>query len=163
MAVREHRAWHLGRYEPLAWAETAVKAIAFAVAYVALVQALERTLHAPDAIHIAEIVLLGVAEVGLVLAIGDRLIERELIAMVFVVFNNVAHLGMLYALLAVPGPGGLVSLFCLFMLTGEIVKIAWLRITHFTVREISALVVQGLVVAYATIYLVALVVWQVLR
>jgi len=163
MAATEQRGWHVGTYEPLAWTETAVKAVAFAVAYVALVQALDRTLHSPDAIHVAEIVLLGVAELGLVFAIGDRLIERELIAMAFVVLNNVAHLGMLYALLAVPGPGGLVSLFCLFMLTGEIVKIAWLRTTHFTVREISALVVQGLVVAYATIYLVALIIWQVLR
>jgi len=163
MAATEQRGWHVGTYEPLAWTETAVKAVAFAVAYVALVQALDRTLHSPDAIHVAEIVLLGVAELGLVFAIGDRLIERELIAMSFVVLNNVAHLGMLYALLAVPGPGGLVSLFCLFMLTGEIVKIAWLRTTHFTVREISALVVQGLVVAYATIYLVALIIWQVLR
>src|SRR6478609_4751310 len=158
MAATEQRGWHVGTYEPLAWTETAVKAVAFA--YVALVQALDRTLHSPDAIHVAEIVLLGVAELGLVFAIGDRLIERELIAMAFVVLNNVAHLGMLYALLAVPGPGGLVSLFCLFMLTGEIVKIAWLRTTHFTVREISALVVQGLVVAYATIYLVALIIWQ---
>jgi len=163
MAATEHRTWHVGSYEPLAWAETAVKAVAFVVAYIALVQALQRTLHSPDGIHIAEMVLLGVAEVGLVFAIGDRLIERELIAMVFVLFNNVAHLGMLYALLAVPGPGGLVSLFCLFMLTGEIVKIAWLRTTHFTVREISSLAVQAIVVVYATIYLVALIVWQFLK
>jgi hypothetical protein len=163
MAATEQRAWHVGTYEPLAWAETAVKAVAFLVAYVALVQALGRTLHSPDGIHVAEIILLGVAELGLLLAIGDRLIERELIAMVFVVFNNVAHVGMLYALLAVPGPGGLVSIFCLFMLTGEVVKIAWLRTTHFTVREISALAVQALVVIYATIYLVALIVWQFLK
>ena len=163
MAATEQRGWHVGTYEPLAWAETAVKAVAFLIAYVALVQALGRTLHSPDGIHIAEIVLLGVAELGLLFAIGDRLIERELIAMVFVAFNNVAHVGMLYALLAVPGPGGLVSLFCLFMLTGEVVKIAWLRTTHFTVRELSALTVQALVVAYASIYLVALIVWQFLK
>jgi hypothetical protein len=163
MAATDERAWHVGTYEPLAWAETAVKSVAFVVAYVAFVQALQRTLHAPDGIHIAELALLGVAELGLLAAIGDRLVERELIAVGFVAFNNAAHLGMLYALLAVPGPGGLVSLFCLLMLTGEIVKIAWLRTTHFTVREISALVVQGLVVAYAGIYLVALVIWQFLR
>jgi hypothetical protein len=140
-----------------------VKAIAFVVAYVAFVQALQRTLHSPDAIHIVELAFLGVAELGLLAAVGDRLGERELIAVGFVAFNNAAHLGMLYALLAVPGPGGLVSLFCLLMLTGEIVKIAWLRTTHFTVRELSALVVQGLVVAYASIYLAALIVWQFLR
>jgi hypothetical protein len=43
------------------------------------------------------------------------------------------------------------------------VKIAWLRTSHFTVREVSALVVQGLVVAYASIYLAALVIWQFVR
>jgi hypothetical protein len=163
MAAAHERTWHVGTYEPLAWAETAIKAVAFVIAYVAFVQALQRTLHSPDSIHIAELALLGVAELGLLAAVGDRLAERELIAVGFVAFNNAAHLGMLYALLAVPGPGGLVSLFCLLMLTGEIVKIAWLRTTHFTVRELSTLVVQGLVVAYATVYLAALVLWQLLR
>jgi hypothetical protein len=163
MAVTGERAWHVGTYEPLAWAETAVKAAAFVVAYVAFVQALGRTLRSPDGIHIAELAFLGVAELGLLAAVGDRLVERELIAVGFVAFNNAAHLGMLYALLAVPGPGGLVSLFCLLMLTGEIVKIAWLRTSHFTVRELSALVVQGLVVAYASVYLAALLVWQFMR
>jgi hypothetical protein len=163
MAATPERTWHVGTYEPLAWAETAVKAVAFVVAYIAFVQALQRTLHSPDGIHIAELAFLGMAELGLLAAIGDRLIERELIAVGFVGFNNAAHLGVLYALLAVPGPGGLVSLFCLLMLTGEIVKIAWLRTTHFTVRELSALVVQGVVVAYASIYFAALIIWQFLR
>src|SRR6185437_1930417 len=117
MAATEQRAWHVGTYEPLAWAETAVKAAACVVAYVALVQARERTLHAPDGIHSAEIGLLGIAELGLLFAIGDRLIERELIALAFVVFNNVAHLGMLYALLPMDGRGALDSLLCMFMLT----------------------------------------------
>jgi hypothetical protein len=163
MATTGERTWHVGTYEPLAWAETAIKAVAFLVAYVAFVQALGRTLHSPDGIHIAELALLGVAELGLLAAVGDRLGGRELIAVGFVALNNAAHLGMLYALLAVPGPGGLVSLFCLLMLTGEVLKIAWLRTSHFTVRELSALVVQGLVVAYASIYLAALVAWQFLR
>jgi hypothetical protein len=163
MAATHNRAWHVGTYEPLAWTETAVKAAAFVCAYVAFVQSLQRTLHSPDGVHIVELGLLGVAELGLLAAIADRLRERELIAIGFVGFNNAAHLGMLYALLAAPGPGGLVSLFCLLMLTGEIVKIAWLRTSHFTVRELSALVVQGLVVAYASIYLAALIVWQFLR
>jgi hypothetical protein len=163
MAATGDRAWHVGNYEPLAWTETAVKAAAFVCAYIAFAHALDRTLHSPTGVRIAELVLLGVAELGLLAAIADRLIEREVIAMGFVLGNNAAHIGMLYALLALPGPGGLVSLFCGLMLTGEIVKIAWLRTTHFTVRELSTLVVQGLVVAYASIYLVALIIWQVLR
>ena len=163
MTATTDRAWHVGDYGPLGWAETAVKGVAFICAYIAFAHALDRTLHSPDGIRIAELVLIGIAEVGLLAAIGERLIEREAIAMGFVVFNNAAHIGMLYALLAVPGPGGLVSLFCGLMLTGEGIKLVWLRTTEFRVREIAPLVVQGIVVAYAVIYLVALLIWQFLK
>jgi hypothetical protein len=159
----EERAWHVGEYGLLGWAETGLKAAAFVIAYVAFVQALGRSLHSPDGIHIAELALLGVAELGLLAAIGDRLTERETIAMGFVCFSNAAHLGMLYALLAAPGPGGLVSIFCGLMLGGEAVKLVWLEAEHVTMRGLSTLALQALVGGYALIYAVALVVWQFLR
>jgi len=53
------RSWHIGDYHPLAWAETAVKALAFVVAYVAFVHALDRGLHSPSRVRIAELALLG--------------------------------------------------------------------------------------------------------
>jgi hypothetical protein len=155
--------WHIGEYGLLAWAETALKAAAFVCAYIAFGQALSRGLHSPNGIHLAELGLIGVAELGLLAAIGNRLAEREAIAMGFVCFNNAAHLGMLYALLAVPGPGGLVSLFCGLMLAGEAVKLVWLEEHQVTMRGLSTLALQGLVAGYALIYAVALVVWQFLR
>jgi hypothetical protein len=157
------RAWHVGEYGLLGWAETALKAAAFVVAYVAFVQALGRSLHSPNGIHIAELALIGLAELGLLAAITDRLAEREAIAMGFVCFNNAAHLGMLFALVAAPGPGGLVSLFCGLMLSGEAVKLVWLEEHEVTMRGLSTLALQALVGAYALIYAVALVVWQFLR
>ena len=157
------RAWHVGEYGLLGWAETALKAAAFVVAYVAFAQALGRSLHSPDGIHIVELSLLGVAELGLLAAIADRLAEREAIAMGFVCCNNAAHLGMLFALLAAPGPGGLVSVFCGLMLSGEAVKLVWLEEHRVTMRGLSTLALQALVGAYALIYAVALVVWQFLR
>ena len=152
--------WHVGEYGRLGWVETGVKAAAFLVAYTAFAHALDRELHSPSGIKIFELALLGVAELGLLAAIGDRLIEREITAMGFVLFNNAAHLGMLYALLVLPGPGGLLSVFCGLMLGGEVTKIVWLRTTEFTVREVAPMVVQGLVVGYAVVYAVALVAWQ---
>ncbi len=154
-------AWHLGDYGPLGWAETAVKTAAFVCAYLAFGHALSRSLHSPAGFRLVELALLGVAELGLVAAIGDRLVEREITAMVFVVFNNAAHLGMLYAVLAIPGPGLLLSLFCALMVVGESIKLVWLRTTGFTVREAAPLLVQGLVAGYALLYLVALIVWQI--
>jgi hypothetical protein len=157
------RAWHVGEYGLLGWAETALKAAAFLIAYAAFAQALGRSFHSPNGIHVAELALLAVAELGLLAAIGDRLTERETIAMVFVCFNNAAHLAMLYALLAVPGPGGLVTLFCALMLGGEAVKLVWLEEHRVTMRGLSTLALQALVGGYALIYAVALVVWQFLR
>ena len=160
MTAATERTWHVGEYHPLAWAETAVKAIAFVIAYVAFVHALDRGLHSPSGIRIAELVLLGAAELGILIAIVDRVLERELIAVGFVVFNNAAHASMLYALLAIPGPGGLLSLFCAFMLGGELIKWRWLHETRPTMRQLTLMAAQAFVVAYAAIYLVALVFWQ---
>jgi hypothetical protein len=157
------RSWHIGDYHPLAWAETAVKAVAFVIAYVAFAHALDRGLESPSGIRIAELALLGVAWAGLLLTIADRVLERELIAIGFVVFNNAAHLGMLYALFAVPGPGGLLSLFCACMLGGEIIKLRWLHRARPTLRQLSLMAAQALVVGYAAVYLVALVFWEVAR
>jgi hypothetical protein len=158
-AVSEKQ-WHIGDYGWLGWAETCVKAVAFVIAFVALAHAVSRELATPHGIHLFELALLGVAELGLILAIGDRILERELIALGFVLFANAAHVGMLFAILAVPGPGVLLSVFCALMFTGEVIKLGWLRTTRFTVREVAPVVVQGLVVAYAVIYAVALVAWQ---
>jgi len=104
--------------------------------------------------------LLGVAELGILLTIVDRVLERELIAIGFVLFNNAAHASMLYALLAIPGPGGLLSLFCALMLGGEIIKLRWLHQERPPLRQLTLMAAQAFVVAYAAIYLVALVFWE---
>lgn len=153
--------WHIGDYGRLGWAETVVKAAAFLCAYIAFAHALGRSVHSPAGLRVAELALLGVGELGLLAAVGDRLIEREVGAMAFVVFNNAAHLGMLYSVLAVPGPGLLLTLFCALMACGESIKIVWLRTSGFTVRAAAPLLVQGLVAGYAVLYLAALAVWQV--
>jgi hypothetical protein len=155
------RSWHIGDYHPLAWAETAVKGMAFLVAYAAFAHALDRSLHSPSGVRIAELVLLGVAELGLLVAIADRVLDRELIALAFVVLNNAAHAGMLYALLAVPGPGELISLFCGLMLAGELLKLRWLHEARPSLPQLSVMAAQAFVVAYAAIYLVALIFWEV--
>jgi hypothetical protein len=161
MTAAAERGWHVGEYHPLAWTETAAKAVAFVIAYIAFVHALDRGLHSPSGIRIAELLLLGVAELGILVAIVDRVIERELIAVGFVVLNNAAHASMLYALFAIPGPGGLLSLFCAFMLAGELIKWRWLHETRPPMRQLTLMAAQAFVVAYAALYLVALVVWEI--
>jgi len=51
-------------------------------------------------VRVIELVLIGIAALGLLAAIGDRLLDREIVAMVFVCFNNLAHLALQLSLLA---------------------------------------------------------------
>jgi hypothetical protein len=108
---------------------------------------------------VAELALIGIATLGLLAAIGDRLVEREIVAMVFVAFNNLAHVSLLASLVTTAGPGHLLAAFALLMTCGELVKIRFLRSTGFTVRSTPASVVMGLTTAYAVVYALAALAW----
>jgi hypothetical protein len=130
--------------------ETTVKAVAFACAYAALTVA-DGPTAMPSGTRLAILILLAVAEAGLLLAIGDRWIEREITAAVFVVFNNAAHLSMMLAVARDVGNGWILA-FALLMLAGELVKIVFLRTTGFTVRDAGTGVLVGLTAGYAAVY-----------
>jgi hypothetical protein len=79
--------------------------------------------------------------------------------MVFVCFNNLAHLALLASLVTTAGPGRLLTAFAVLMLCGELVKVRFLRSTGFTVRHAPASIVIGLTTAYAVVYALAALVW----
>jgi hypothetical protein len=151
------RGWHVGRWGPLGWAETAVKGAAQVIGIVALARAAGDPSSDPGGLLLAQLVILGVLSLGLVAAIADRVMEREIISMAFVIPNNVAHWGMAYALATTPGPGRLLAVFCALMLAGEAIKLAFLARTGYRVRTASPGVVYGLTVFYAAGYAVILV------
>lgn len=157
---RELADWHVARWGALGWIETGIKSLAFLCAYLALATSITTGWSAPDAVRIAELVLVGIATLGLLAAIGDRLLEREIVSMVFVCFNNLAHLALLASLLTTDGPGRLLTAFAVLMLCGEFVKIRFLRSTGFTVRNTPSSIVIGLTLAYALVYALAALVWM---
>lgn len=157
--LREAAGWHVARWGRLGWIETGVKSLAFLCAYVALASSITTGWSAPGGVRIVELVLVGVATLGLLAAIGDRLLEREIVAMVFVCFNNLAHLALLGSLVTTDGPGRLLTAFALLMMCGELVKLGFLYSTGFTVRNTPVSVVIGLTVAYAIVYALAALVW----
>lgn len=150
--TRAERRWHVGEWPPLAWVETAVKGIAQVLGIVALVRAWGDDISSPDGARLAQVVILAAMSLGLLAAIADRLAMREIVSMVFVVPNVVAHSGMLFALATASGPGRLFPWFCVAMIAGECAKLAFLRTSGFRVREISPAVVTGLTTAYAAGY-----------
>ena len=158
-ASADRAAWHVARWGTLGWIETGIKSIAFLCAYAALATSITTGWSTPHGVRVAEVVLIGVAALGLLAAIGDRLLEREVVAMVFVVFNNLAHLALLASLLTTAGPGRLLTAFAVLMTCGELVKIRFLRSTGFTVRNTPGWIVIGLTTAYALVYALAGAVW----
>jgi hypothetical protein len=151
------RRWHVAHWPPLAWLETAIKLAAIVVGLMAFVQALSAgSFGLPSGLRLVQFAVLGMLSLGLVAAILDRLMEREVVAMVFVVLNNLGHWGMVVALASQPGPGTLVLAFSALMVAGDLVKLGFLKVHDFAVRDTSRAVLFGLTSVYVVGYLVIL-------
>ena len=151
------RKWYSASWPPLAWLETGIKLVAIVVGLVALIQALSSgQFGLPDGLCLAQWVVLLLLSLGLLAAIVDRIIQREIVAMVFVILNNLGHWGMVISLASVPGPGVLLPLFAGLMLAGDLVKLVFMKVHDFKVRNTPRSVLFGLTTAYAVGYLIIL-------
>ena len=149
--------WHIANWSPLGWLETGIKLVAQVAAIIALVNALSGgTFAAPAGARLIQVIVLAVLALGLTAGIYDRYVGREIIAMAFILLNNVAHWGMVYALLTKPGPGTLLLIFAGLMLLGDLVKLYWLRVSGFTVRNYSRATLFGLTGFYVAGYVIIL-------
>ena len=154
--------WYFGNWSGLGWLETVIKLIAFIAAISALINATSSSEYATlNGIQLIQVVVLGILAFGLTLGIIDRYNHREIIAMVFILINNVAHWGMVYALLKVPGPSSLLLIFAGLMHLGDWVKIYWLWVSGYTQdgypQWLMYVLTGSFVVGYAIILLLALV------
>lgn len=147
------RAWHVGRWGALGWVETALKTAAI-IAAVAGVATLNARTGDGGAWRMIAIVAMAIATLGIVAAVADRLIEREIIAMVFVPFNLVGHLAAVALAFALPGGRGALVAYCALMALGDIVKMVFLHRTGFTVRGASTRAILALVFGFVVLYLV---------
>jgi hypothetical protein len=149
--------WHIAQWPALAWLETVIKLAALVLGVVALVQALSGgALVLPGGLRLVQLVILAFLSLGLVVAIFDRLAEREIVAMIFVAINNLGHWGMVVALASKPGPGGLLPAFVGLMLLGDLVKLVFLRVHDFSLRDTPQTVLYGLTSVYVVGYLAIL-------
>jgi hypothetical protein len=152
------RRWHVDRWPPLAWLETVVKLVAIVLGIVAGVQALSSgNFSRPAGPQLAQLIILALLSFGLVAAIFDRLAGREIVAMIFVVLNNLGHWGMVLALATNPGPGWMLPAFAALMLLGDLVKLLFLKVHDFSVRDTPPAVLYGLTLVYVVGYLAILI------
>jgi hypothetical protein len=145
--------WHVDAWPPLAWLETVIKLIALGIGLVTLIGALsDGDFDLPGGVRLGQLIVLAVLSLGLGVAIADRIIEREIVAMAFVIVNNLGHWGMVIALASADGPGTALVAFCALMLIGDLVKVVFLRVHHYTTRDTPPAVMVGLTLFYAAGY-----------
>ncbi len=152
------RQWHIGDYGTLGWVETGLKTLAVLIGLSTGIAALQTgSLAFPEGTQAIQLIVLGFMALLLTLAIADRVIDREIIAMVFIIFNVLSHWGMVLGL-ATPGliEGRLVP-FCVFMIAGDIVKIIFFATTGFQIRDIPRNVIFGLTGGSILTYVIVLV------
>jgi hypothetical protein len=144
------RSWYVARWPILAWLETIIKLAALTVGIAAGVNALSAANFAfPAGLRLVQFVILIILSLGLLAAIFDRIADREIIAMVFVVVNNLGHWGMV---LGLAGGSERLLLFAGLMLLGDLVKLWFIRVYNFTVREFSPRVLYALTLFYVGSY-----------
>jgi hypothetical protein len=159
------RGWYVAAWPPLAWLAMVIKLAALALGILALVQAQSWGVFwlpgglpgwSPDGLRLAQLLILGLLSLGLVAAVFYRLAQREIVALAFASLNSLGHWGMVVALTSKPGPGGLILAFATLMLLGDLVKLVFLRVHGFTVRDYPRTLLYGLTLVYVTGYAVVL-------
>ena len=153
--------WHVAHWPPLAWLETGIKLVALGIGVGTAVAALTAPNFAlPNGLRLVQFVILVVLSLGLIAAIFDRITDREIIAMGFVVLNNLGHWGMVLVLASANELGSAVSLFAGLMLLGDLAKIWFIKAENFTVRDFpqrTLYILTGVyIVGYALILLLGL-------
>lgn len=151
------RQWYIASYPTLAWIETVVKAFAMIIGIAALVISLLKGSFAlPKDEQLAELIVMAILATGLVAAIFDRILDREIVAMIFVLFNNLAHWGIITSILFLRDANPYLVPFCAVMAVGDMVKTIFLKAHSFQVRDIPQFILFGLTALYLAGYTIVL-------
>ena len=153
--------WHVAHWPPLAWLETGIKLVALGIGVGTAVAALSApNFSLPNGLRLVQFIILIVLSLGLIAAIFDRIADREIIAMGFVVLNNLGHWGMVLVLASADDVSRAIWLFAGLMLLGDLVKIWFIKAENFTVRDFpqrTLYILTGVyIVGYALILLLGL-------
>ena len=145
------KSWHVGQWPALAWLETMIKLAALFIGIITGINTLGGSNFTfPGGWSLVQWIILIILALGLLAAIFDRIADKEIVAMVFVVINNLGHWGMILGILG--ASAALLPWFAGLMLLGDLVKVVFIRVHKFTVREYGQRVLVGLTAVYITGY-----------
>jgi len=150
--------WFVTNMGPLEWIETLLKTGAIGIAVFALTQVIDQGFQPVSATRMAEIVLMGIASFGLVMAVYDRLKTREVVSITFVLVNNIGHWSMFTALIGGINISWPVIGFCGLMIAGDLIKFRFFLKTGYTVRNSPRMVLLGMIGVYLMVYAAVLLI-----
>ncbi|MBN1153163.1 MAG: hypothetical protein JXA58_08125 [Dehalococcoidia bacterium] len=153
--------WYIAPMGRLEWLETILKLAAMGVAFATLAFHFRPGLLAtPSGDAGTQSRILFWMAVGLAFAIVDRLQQRELFSIAFVVVNDLAHWAMYLSLMSGLNLAAPVVAYCALMMGGDVAKIVFFATSKYTVRGIPkpALLagVGAFVIAYGVVLVLAL-------
>ncbi len=153
--------WHVAPMSRLEKLETAFKTVAMIVAFVTFAQVFSPgQLETPAGVAGTQSRIIMWLAVALGIAILDRLQQRELFSVAFVVVNDLAHWAMYLSFLSGLSAMASVVAYCALMMAGDIVKIVFFATTGYTVRgaprPLLLVGVAAFVVAYSVVLVLAL-------
>lgn len=153
--------WYIAPMSRLEWLETAAKTIAIVIAFATFIRVFAPgELETPTgALGTQSRILMWMA-IGLAIAVLDRLQQRELLSIGFVIMNDLAHWAMFLSLLSGLTTMAPVIAYCALMMAGDIVKLVFFATTGYTVRGAPRpLLLAGVgafVIAYGVVLVLAL-------
>jgi len=150
--------WYIAPMSRLEWLETGLKLAAMAVAFVTFTRTFDPAgLSTPaGGAYIQSRILFWMA-VGLAVAILDRLQQRELFSIAFVVVNDLAHWAMYLSFMSGLSVMVPVAAYCALMMAGDSAKLAFFATSGYTVRGAPRPLLLAGVAAFVAAYGVVLV------
>lgn len=147
--------WHIAQWGLWGWIETILKIIGMAAGVWALLRTINVDYFITDThIQPAAVVLMALLTVGMVFALIWRIIQREVISLIFAILNVIGHGSLLLALTRQPPQRVLPLIFCAFFVLGGLAKLRFLTATGYTEAGQSGRGMFAFSVAMVVVYVV---------
>lgn len=125
--------WHIANWGLWGWVETIIKGVGIAIGIIAFINSNSSAgLVFSGNPELGAVIVLAVISLAIIGAFFMRLRQREIISVVFAIFNVLGHVGLLIALLRVPETTTLPILFGLAFILGELTKAQFMRVSGYT-------------------------------
>lgn len=125
--------WHIAQWGFWGWIETILKLIGIGAGMLAFSGSLSDVpLVISGNPKLLAVLLVAALTLGMVVAFIWRIVQREIVSLVFSALNVLGHAGLLIALLRTPAEMTLPLIFSVFFVLGELAKYRFLTTTGYT-------------------------------